>query len=306
MTNSPRRSRAEAGPAVAVRGLTKVFPVPFHRQSIIAVKDLNLCIEPGEVYGLLGPNGSGKSTTLKIILGLVSPTRGRTEIFGRDSRLVESRAAVGFLPENPYFYKFLTGEETLRFFGKLCRLNGSRLNDRVRELLELVGLTNARDQRLSTYSKGMLQRIGLAQALVNEPKLLVLDEPTAGVDPAGSRAIRNIIVDLRQRGITVLLSSHLLTQVQEICDRVGILARGVLVREGHLEELIAIENRTELVLENASDALMKEIEKLAANSDAKLVERRRSTTTLERLFLDATKGNDETRMSKPEGITKSE
>src|SRR6184192_992131 len=170
-------------PAVAVHGLTKIFPVPFHpTRGVLAVKDLSLCIEPGEVYGLLGPNGSGKSTTLKIILGLVSPTHGRTEIFGHDSRLVESREAVGFLPENPYFYKYLTGEETLRFFGKLCRLNGARLKSRVRELLELVGLTNARDQRLSTYSKGMLQRIGLAQALVNEPKLVVLDEPTAGVD----------------------------------------------------------------------------------------------------------------------------
>src|SRR6266704_2416527 len=301
MTDLPRRSGAEAGAAVAVEGLTKVFPVPFHRKAIVAVRDLNLRVGPGEVYGLLGPNGSGKSTTLKIILGLVSPTRGRTKIFGRDSSLVESREAVGFLPENPYFYKFLTGEETLRFFGKLCRMKGSQLNNRVRELLDLVGLTNARDQRLSTYSKGMLQRIGLAQALINEPKLVVLDEPTAGVDPAGSRDIRNLIVDLKQRGITVLLSSHLLTQVQEVCDRVGILARGMLVREGHLEELIAIENRSELVLENASEALVKEIEKLAANSNAKLVERRRSTTTLERLFLDATKGNDETRMSKPEG-----
>jgi ABC-2 type transport system ATP-binding protein len=274
--------------AVAVEGLTKVFPVPFHRQPIVAVRDLNLRVEAGEVYGLLGPNGSGKSTTLKIILGLVSPTRGRSKIFGRDSSLVESREAVGFLPESPYFYKFLTGEETLRFFGKLCRLNGSRLKDRVPELLELVGLTNARQQRLSTYSKGMLQRIGLAQALINEPKLVVLDEPTAGVDPAGSRDIRNIIVDLKQRGITVLLSSHLLTQVQEICDRVGILARGNLVREGRLAELIAIESQSELVLENASDALVRQIEKLAANSNAKVIERRRSTTTLERLFLDAT------------------
>ena len=233
-------------PAVTAEGLTKVFPVPFHpARGIVALRDLNLRVEPGEVYGLLGPNGSGKSTTLKIILGLVSPTRGRTKIFGRDSSLVESRAAVGFLPENPYFYKFLTGEETLRFFGKLCRLNGPRLKSRVHELLELVGLTNARDQRLSTYSKGMLQRIGLAQALINEPQLVVLDEPTAGVDPAGSRDIRNIIVDLKQRGVTVLLSSHLLSQVQEICDRVGILARGVLVREGRLEELIAIDNRSE-------------------------------------------------------------
>ena len=270
----------------------KVFPVPFRRKSITAVRDLNLRVEAGEVYGLLGPNGSGKSTTLKIILGLAAPTRGRTKIFGRDSSLVKSRQAVGFLPENPYFYKFLTGEETLRFFGKLCRVNGSRLKSRVRELLELVGLTNARDQRLSTYSKGMLQRIGLAQALINEPKLVVLDEPTAGVDPAGSRDIRNLIVDLKQRGITVLLSSHLLTQVQEICDRVGILARGVLVREGHLEELIAIENRSELVLENASEALVKEIEKLAANSNAKLIDRRKSTTTLERLFLEATQESE--------------
>src|SRR6202030_2029293 len=190
--------------------------------------------------------------------------------------------------ENPYFYKYLTGVETLRFFGKLCGLRGSQLQKRIDELLELVGLTNARYRRLGTYSKGMLQRIGLAQALINEPKLVVLDEPTAGVDPAGSRDIRNLIVDLKKRGVTVLLSSHLLEQVQEICDRVGILAKGALVREGPLEELIGIEDRTELVLEHASDKLMKEIEKLAAKSKAKVVERRTSRTTLERLFLDAT------------------
>ena len=281
-------------PAVAVTGLTKVFPVPFRRQSVVAVRDLDLRVKPGEVYGLLGPNGSGKSTTLKIVLGLVSPTRGRTEIFGRSSRLVESREAVGFLPENPYFYKFLTGTETLRFFGQLCGLSGVSLKKRVDEMLELVGLTDARDRRLRGYSKGMLQRIGLAQALINEPRLVVLDEPTAGVDPAGSRQIRDLIVDLRRRGITILLSSHLLAQVQEVCDRVGILADGVLVREGRLEELTAIENQTELVLENASDKLVNEIEVLAANSGAKLVARRRSTTTLERLFLEATR-NDEAR-----------
>jgi ABC-2 type transport system ATP-binding protein len=277
--------------AVAVHGLTKVFPIPLHRQSVVAVRDLNLRVEPGEVYGLLGPNGSGKSTTLKIILGLVSPTRGRTEIFGRDSTLVDSRATVGFLPENPYFYKYLSGEETLRFFGKLCGLRGAALQKRVDELLELVGLTNARNRRLGTYSKGMLQRIGLAQALINEPKLVVLDEPTAGVDPAGSRDIRNLILDLRGRGITVLLSSHLLAQAQEICDRVGILANGVLVREGRLDELLAVENRTELVLENASDRLVDEIKAVAAKSNARVLTHRTSTTTLERLFLDATEGN---------------
>jgi ABC-2 type transport system ATP-binding protein len=282
-------------PAVAVRGLTKIFPVPLHRQRVVAVRDLNLSVEPGEVYGLLGPNGSGKSTTLKIILGLVSPTGGRSEIFGRDSNRVDSRETVGFLPENPYFYKYLTGTETLRFFGKLCGLHGRQLQKRVDELLELVGLTNARNRRLATYSKGMLQRVGLAQALVNEPKLVVLDEPTAGVDPAGSREIRDLIVDLKGRGITVLLSSHLLAQVQEICDRVGILADGALVREGHLEELIGIENQTELVFENVSDALVNEIEALAARSNAKLVARRKSTTTLERLFLEATKEADGTK-----------
>ena len=274
--------------AVAIRGLTKIFPVPLHRHSIVAVRDLNLRVEPGEVYGLLGPNGSGKSTSLKIILGLVSASRGRTEIFGRDSRLVESREEVGFLPENPYFYKYLSGEETLRFFGRLCRLGGTRLKNRTDELLELVGLTKARKRRLGTYSKGMLQRIGLAQALIHEPKLLVLDEPTAGVDPAGSRQIRDLIVDLKRRGITVLLSSHLLAQAQEICDRVGILADGALVREGRLEELIAIENQTELVVANASSGLIDEVESLINRSNAKLIERRRSTTTLEKLFLDAT------------------
>ncbi len=274
--------------AVSVEGLTKVFPIRFRKPSIVAVRDLHLQVETGEVYGLLGPNGSGKSTTLKIILGLISPTRGRTQIFGHDSARVATREAVGFLPENPYFYKFLTGEETLRFFGKLCRLSGSQLKERVADLLELVGLTNARKQRLGTYSKGMLQRIGLAQALINAPKLVVLDEPTAGVDPAGSRDIRDLIVDLKNHGVTVLVSSHLLEHVQETCDRVGILAKGTLVCEGPLDELIAIEDRTELVLENASEKLVKEIEKLATKSKAKVVEHRRSTTTLERLFLQAT------------------
>jgi ABC-2 type transport system ATP-binding protein len=280
-------------PAIAVHGLTKTFPVPFHpTRGVVAVKDLSLRIEPGEVYGLLGPNGSGKSTTLKVILGLVSPTRGRTEIFGRDSRFVESREAVGFLPENPYFYKFLTGEETLRFFGRPCGMRGVTLKSRINELLDLVALNKARDRRLGTYSKGMLQRIGLAQALIHDPRLVVLDEPTAGVDPAGSREIRDLIMDLKRRGITVLLSSHLLAQAQEICDRIGILADGVLVREGGLQELIAIENQTELVIADASDELVREIESFVQRSNAKLLERRKSTTTLERLFLESTGGND--------------
>ena len=288
-------------PAIAVTGLTKVFPIPFHpARGVVAVRDLDLSVAPGEIYGLLGPNGSGKSTTLKIILGLISPTRGRSQIFGRDSRSIQSRETVGFLPENPYFYKYLTGEETLRYFGKLCGLSDVVLKKRIDELIELVGLTHARNRRLCTYSKGMLQRIGLAQALINDPQVVVLDEPTAGVDPAGSRDIRNLIVDLKERGITVLLSSHLLAQAQEVCDRIGIMANGALVREGRLDELIAIEDYTELVLQNASDDLLGMIDNLARESNAKLVEQRRSTTTLERLFLDVTGENDEARMTNNE------
>jgi len=288
MTDLPRRSEAKAGPAVALNGVTKIFPVPFQRRSIIAVRDLNLEVAPGQIYGLLGPNGSGKSTTLKIILGLVTPTRGQARIFGRDSDRVASRESVGFLPESPYFYKFLTGEETLRFYGKLCGLRSARLRNRVDEMLELVGLTSARKRRLAGYSKGMLQRIGLAQALIQEPALLVLDEPTAGVDPAGAREIRDLILALKTRGITVLLSSHLLGQVQEICDRVGILANGVLVREGPLQELLGIEKQTQFVVENASPQLLEEIERLAAGSGARIIERGSPRFSLEQLFLEAT------------------
>ena len=276
-------------PAVAVQGLSKVFPIPFRRTKLVALRGLDLEVAPGQVYGLLGPNGSGKSTTLKIILGLVSPTAGSTRIFGRDSREVRSREGVGFLPENPYFYKHLSGAETLRFYGKLCGLHGKNLQRRIDSLLELVRLTNARDRRLGGYSKGMLQRIGLAQALIQEPKLVVLDEPTAGVDPEGSREIRDLILDLKRRGITVLLSSHLLAQVQEICDRVGILAQGELVREGRVADLLAIENQTELILENATPEVLAQINAILGQSSTRLVEQRRPQTTLEGLFLEATK-----------------
>jgi ABC-2 type transport system ATP-binding protein len=275
-------------PAVTLTGVTKIFRVPFQRAPVVAVRELNLRIPSGEIYGLLGPNGSGKSTALKMILGLVTPTRGEAKIFGRESELVASRESVGFLPESPYFYKFLTGEETLRFYGKLCGLRGSRLINRIEELLELVGLSNAAKRRLSGYSKGMLQRIGLAQALIQRPALLVLDEPTAGVDPAGARDICDLILDLKRNGTTVLLSSHLLGQVQEICDRVGILAHGVLVREGTVSELLGVQTQTQLILENASAGLVDQIDLLAAQAGARLVECCQPRTSLERIFLEAT------------------
>jgi ABC-2 type transport system ATP-binding protein len=278
--------------AIAIRDLTKVFPIPFKKETVTAVENLSLTVEPGQVYGLLGPNGSGKSTTMKIVLGLVSPTSGHTEIFGRDSTRVESRDFVGFLPENPYFYKFLTGMETLVFFGKLSGLSGAKLRDRAKELLRIVGLENAADRRVGGYSKGMLQRIGMAQALVQEPRLLVLDEPTAGVDPAGSREIRDLILDFKSRGITVLLCSHLLSQVQEICDRIGILHQGRLVREGRLEDLIAIENQTEMVLENASPELLAELRAKVEAAGARVVQTHKPQQNLERYFLDVTSGKN--------------
>ena len=280
-------------PAVQVNSLVKDFRGSFGRGLIRAVNEVSFEIAPGEVYGLIGPNGSGKSTTMKALLGLVTPTAGRCAIFGRDSTKVDSRQEVGFLPENPYFYKHLSGEETIRFYGKLCGMRGRALRDRTMELLELVDLQDARKRRLGGYSKGMLQRIGLAQALVQDPRLLILDEPTAGVDPIGSRQIRDLIFTLKKRGFTVFLCSHLLEQVQEVCDRVGIIHKGALVKEGRLEDLISIEDQTEIVLRNATPDLLQKIRELAEHEDGvELVRSGNPRTTLERLFLRETLQRD--------------
>jgi ABC-2 type transport system ATP-binding protein len=275
-------------PAVQIDNLTKIFPVPLRRQRVTAVRNLSFEVRPGEVYGLLGPNGSGKSTTLKILLGLVTPNHGRAMIFGQDSRDYHSRRDVGFLPENPYFYKFLTAAETLRFYGKVCGMGGTLLNKRIDELIHLVGLEDARDRRIGGFSKGMLQRIGLAQALIQDPRLVVLDEPTAGVDPAGSHQIRDLILGLKKRGKTVLLTSHLLEQVQEICDRVGIMARGEMIREGALGDLVSVKNQTEFVIENATPEIRSQIELLLQNSPAKLLSTRQPQRSLESVFLELT------------------
>ena len=279
--------------AICIENATKVYPTPFRRRVIVALRDLNLHIAPGEVYGLLGPNGSGKSTTLKIILGLITPTKGKVTIFGKNNSTVAIRRDIGFLPENAYFHKFLTAAETLRFHARLSGLSARAMTERIDTLLTTVGLAHAREARLSTYSKGMLQRIGLAQALIHDPKILVLDEPTAGVDPAGSRDIQNLIAALKCRGITVLLSSHLLTQVEEVCDRIGILHRGRLLREGRLESLLGVENQTELVLENASPQLLKQLEGQIATADARLIARRKSQTSLEQFYLKVTESTTE-------------
>ena len=276
-------------PAVQVDRLVKDFKGSFKGGGIRAVDEVSLSIAPGEVYGLIGPNGSGKSTTMKAVLGLVSPTSGNCAIFGRDSSKVDSRMDVGFLPENPYFYKHLSAAETVSFYGKLCGMRGAALKARVDEMLELVGLEEARHRRLRGFSKGMLQRIGLAQALVQDPRLVVLDEPTAGVDPTGSRQIRDLILKLKERGITVFLCSHLLEQVQEICDRVGIIHRGKMVNEGSLEELTSVQDRTEIILEDASPELLDQIRGLIDKSkNGKLVSEGHPRSSLESLFLRET------------------
>lgn len=231
-----------------------------------AVKGVSLSIPEGAVYGLIGPNGSGKSTIMKALVGLLSPDAGTCRVFGQAATASANRREIGFLPENPYFYKFLTGEETVRFYGRLCGLHGAKLKERTAEMLELVGLQDAAHRRLGGYSKGMLQRVGLAQALVQKPRLLVLDEPTAGVDPIGSRAIRDIILDLKRQGITVFLCSHLLEQVQEICDRVGILYQGCLIAEGSVDDLTRDRRRTEILLSNPTPELLEQIRTVAGEA----------------------------------------
>ena len=278
-----------SGLAVEIKNLVKEFKPSFRAKTIRAVDEVSLSISAGEVYGLIGPNGSGKSTTMKALLGLVAPTSGTCAIFGKDSLKVDSRNDVGFLPENPYFYKHLSGAETIRFYGKLCGMRGRELEDRVNEMLSLVDLEDARDRRLGGYSKGMLQRIGLAQALVQDPRLVILDEPTAGVDPTGSRQIRDLILKLKDRGITVFLCSHLLEQVQEICDQIGIIHHGKMVRQGRLEDLISLEDRTELILDQPSPELLEKIRALIASEEgSKLLSEGHPRTTLESLFLEET------------------
>ena len=273
-------------PAVEVKNLTKVFTLGLKKEYVVANDNLSFEVKAGEVYGLIGPNGSGKSTTMKVVLGLMAPSKGEAKVFGLDSGDIRARNEIGFLPENPYFYKHLSGAETLRFYGKLCGMRGRELENRVTELLKLVDLEGAANRRLGGYSKGMLQRIGLAQSLVQNPRLVILDEPTAGVDPIGSRHIRDLIMRLRDEGYTVFLCSHLLEQVQEVCDRVGILFQGRMRKEGRLEELIAIEDQTTLTLEGASPELLARLHELVASEpDARIVAEGHPRTSLEHLFI---------------------
>lgn len=224
---------------VSVRGLTKVFKDFWGRSKAHAVNDVDFDVKRGEVFGLLGPNGSGKSTTVKMLLGLLYPTKGHIEVFGNSPRHVQTKARIGYLPEESYLYRYLNSRETLDFFGNLFHLDKGDREKRAEQLLEMVGLNQTRTRSVGEFSKGMQRRIGLAQALINDPDLIILDEPTAGLDPIGCREIKDLIIALAKRGKTVILSSHLLSDVEDVCDRVVIYYGGKIQALGTLQELLA-------------------------------------------------------------------
>lgn len=224
---------------VSVRGLTKVFRDFWNRPKAKAVDNVSFEVRRGEVFGLLGPNGSGKTTTVKMLLGLLYPTRGFLEVFGHSPRHVATKSRIGYLPEESYLYRYLNSDETLEFFGNLFSLPASDRRKRTEQLLEMVGLDKARRRLVGEFSKGMQRRIGLAQALINDPDLIILDEPTAGMDPIGCREVKDLILALAGRGKTIILSSHLLANVEDVCDRVVIYYGGRIQAMGTLKELLA-------------------------------------------------------------------
>jgi ABC-2 type transport system ATP-binding protein len=224
---------------VSVRGLTKVFKDFWNRPKARAVDGVDFDVRRGEVFGLLGPNGSGKSTTVKLLLGLLYPTKGHIEVFGHSPRHVQTKARIGYLPEESYLYRYLNSRETLDFFGNLFHLDKGERDNRAEQLLEMVGLSQTRMRAVGEFSKGMQRRIGLAQALINDPDLVILDEPTSGLDPIGCREIKDLIVALARRGKTVILSSHLLADVEDVCDRVVIYYGGRVQAMGTLKDLLA-------------------------------------------------------------------
>jgi len=273
-------------PAIRIEHLTKDFRLGLRGVKLRAVDDLSFSVADNQVLGLLGPNGSGKSTTMKVILGLLEPTQGKCEIYGMRSDSVAARRLVGYLPESPYFYRFLTGRELVGYYAGICGVTKAEKPKRVADVLELVGLTAAADRRVGTYSKGMLQRVGLAQAIVHDPRLIILDEPTAGVDPIGSQAISELIRELKRRGKTVLLCSHLLAQVEDVCDHLVILNQGRLVAQGPVDELLRREGLSNLAIEHFHPAMRAEIEAVLARHGAHLRRVDPARVTLDRLFLE--------------------
>ncbi|HMF38430.1 MAG TPA: ABC transporter ATP-binding protein [Isosphaeraceae bacterium] len=270
---------------IETRNLTKVYRDFWGRPKVQALKALDLLVHRGEIFGLLGPNGSGKTTTIKLLLGLVFPTEGDALIFNEPTSNVSKNERIGYLPEESYLYKFLNAEETLQFYGRLFKISASERTKRVGQLIDMVGLTGAKHRQLREYSKGMQRRIGLAQALINNPELILLDEPTSGLDPIGTAEIKQLIRDLREQGKTIVLSGHLLADMQDICDRIAILHRGELKELGRVSDLLTVQDVTQIKARNLSPAAVDEIRELIQRRGGEDVSVDHPTTTLEELFL---------------------
>lgn len=270
---------------IETRNLSKTYRDFWGRQKVQALKALDLEVHRGEIFGLLGPNGSGKTTTMKLLLGLLFPTSGSAFVLGKRATDVTKNERIGFLPEESYLYRFLNAEETLDFYGRLFDMPASVRRQRTQELIEMVGLSGAKRRQLKEYSKGMTRRIGLAQALINDPDLILLDEPTSGLDPIGTREMKDLILRLRDEGKTVVMCSHLLPDIQDVCDRIAILHHGELKELGRVDSLLKVRDVTEIMVNNLSDdakhKLTKEIERLGGE----VVSMDNPTTTLEDLFL---------------------
>lgn len=271
---------------IETRNLTKVYRDFWGRQKVQALKALDLEIRRGEIFGLLGPNGSGKTTTMKLLLGLLFPTSGKALLFGRDASDVSKNERIGYLPEESYLYRFLNAEETLDFYGRLFNMSPKVRRQRVSQLISLVGLDMAKKRQLKEYSKGMTRRIGLAQALINDPELILLDEPTSGLDPIGTRNMKDLILDLRDQGKTVVMCSHLLADVQDVCDRIGILYQGELQELGRVDSLLEMQDVTEIRASGLNKEAEAEIQQIIEKHQGKVLGMGHPTSTLEELFLN--------------------
>ena len=277
---------------VETRNLTKTYKDFWGRSKVHALKALDLNVRRGEIFGLLGPNGSGKSTTIKLLLGLLFPTSGEALVFGKDAADVSKNERIGYLPEESYLYKFLNAEETLDFYGRLFNMSAARRKSRIRDLINLIDLDWAKRRQLKEYSKGMTRRIGLAQALINDPELIVLDEPTTGLDPICTRDMKDLIVRLRDQGKTILMCSHLLADVQDVCDRIAILHQGELKELGAVDSLLSVQDITQIQAKNLTPDTEEAIRKLIAENQGELVSMDHPTTTLEDLFLSIVRDSE--------------
>jgi ABC-2 type transport system ATP-binding protein len=269
---------------IETHNLSKEYRDFWGKRKVLALDDLNLEVQRGEVFGYLGPNGSGKTTSVKLLLGLLFPTRGWAKVLGRPPGSVEANQRIGFLPEESYLYRFLNAEETLDFYGRLFKIPVRERRKRIDRLIDLVGLDHARKRQLKEYSKGMARRIGLAQALINDPEVIFLDEPTTGLDPIGTREMKDLIVSLRDQGKTVFMCSHLLADVEDVCDRIAILFQGKLEVIGKVSELLTEEGIVSFRADNVSPATRDKVREVL-QSEGSYVGTENVSRSLEDLFL---------------------